>query len=162
MTWLLGRVNEKSWFWLVKSYFFHLRMFLFFFSSPGGGLAGDVMTSFSVEEVLVVVVPAVGVEAAVVGVVLGAGAGALTAMGEVVARLSVEEDRRINGGDLGVGQTTDIGRGATIMVTGTSVRGVSSGMVAGDGDGATKGVGDGVGAATTGVGGQDTTECSMN
>jgi hypothetical protein len=30
-----------------------------------------------VEEVLVVVVPAVGVEAAVVGVVLGAGAGAL-------------------------------------------------------------------------------------
>jgi hypothetical protein len=114
-------------------------MFLFFFSSPGGGWDGEAMTSFSMEEVLVVA--AVGVEAAVVGVVLGAGAGAgagaLAAMGEVVARLSVEEDRRINGGDLGIGRTTDIGRGATIMVTGTSVRGISSGIVAGDGDGAT-------------------------
>jgi hypothetical protein len=122
MTWLLGRVKEKAWFWLVKSNFFHLQMFLFFFSLPGGGLAGEVMTSFSVEEVLVVVVvvAAVGVEAAVVGVVaLGAGAGALAAMGEVVAWLSVEEDHRINGGDLGVlvGRTTDIGRGATIIGT---------------------------------------------
>jgi hypothetical protein len=109
MTWLLGRVKEKAWFWLVKSNFFHLRMFLFFFSSPGGGWDGEAMTSFSVEEMLVV---------AAVGVVLGAGAGALAAMGEVVAWLSVEEDCQINGGDLGVGQTTDIGRGATIIGTG--------------------------------------------
>jgi hypothetical protein len=88
-------------------------------------LAGDVITSFSVEEVLVVVVAAVGVEAAVVGVVLGAGAGALAGRlpvaamgGGVVTWSSIEEDRQINGGDLGVGQTTDIGRGATIIGTG--------------------------------------------
>jgi hypothetical protein len=69
------------------------------------------------------------------------------------------EDCRINGGDLGVGQTTVTGReGDAIMGTGVSAaRGVSSGIVAGDGDGATKGVGDGVGAATTGVGGREDT-----
>jgi hypothetical protein len=77
MTRLLGRVKERAWFWLVKSNFFHLRMFLFFFSSPGGGWDGEAMTSFSLEEMLMVVVAAVGVEAAVVGVVLGAEAEAL-------------------------------------------------------------------------------------